>query len=412
MLSGSTHRAERTERTERTEPRVGSRTLAVALTLCAGCSGGEVVTTHSTEISGAEEISASSSSTSEASTGGTTETTGDASTSEVTTTTTGEPGGYCGDKIVQEGEECDEGSGNSDMAGCTAECRLNVCGDGLKWIGEEQCDLGEENDDSWKCTHECLRNICGDGHQLEGIEACDWGEDNSDEGECTTDCTKAVCGDGYIYKGFEECDDGTYKDGDGCSVDCTREQAVFVTEEAFTGDLGGVAGADAKCREAAKLGGLLPWASDDFTYKAWIADPTCPPKHRFPHSSRPYRRTDGIEMAWSFDDLVDGELDVANVCTEGWDYFIDVDLPVWTGVEPDGSNGSDLASTTCNYWSLDGDFFFGSIGNGRYVDGRWTQWLIGDDWVGRGCNQPAHIYCIQIDCLAYPDYCEPDYCAA
>ena len=396
--------------------------LGLGLVVIVGCGQLEAETTLSTEITGVEPISPTTSTTTDVSAGaaetGETDDTEDMSTSTTTmtttttTTTTGEPSGYCGDKIVQEDEECDDGSGNSDKAGCTSECRLNVCGDGLKWIGEEQCDLGEENDNSWKCTEECVRNVCGDGYRLVGIEACDLGEDNSDEGECTTDCTKNVCGDGYTLKGFEECDDGTFKNGDGCSIDCRREQAVFVTKDAFTGDLGGVAGADAKCQEAAKLGGLLPWASDDFTYKAWIADPDCPPKHRFPHSSRPYRRTDGIEMALNYDDLVDGTIIAANVCTEGWEYYLDVDLPVWTAVTPDGSNGSNLASTTCNFWTIQGDFFFGSIGNGRFLHGGWTQWILGGDWVGRGCHRPAHLYCVQIDCLAYPDYCEPDYCAA
>jgi len=400
-------------RRRRRSPPVKAVALAVALaslSVTIAC-GDDLATTMATEISGAHELTlTSSSSTTSTSTGEVgTSTTADPTTS--TTSTTGVELGYCGDKIVQGEEECDEGSGNTDEGACTTACKHNICGDGLRWVGVEQCDLGDANSNGWKCTLECKHNICGDGHKLEHIEYCDWGEDNDDEGECTTDCKANVCGDGFVLKGFEECDDGFVSSGDGCSGECLWEQAVFVTAETFSGDLGGVAGADAICHEAAKLGGLLPWASDDFTYKAWIADPECAPKNRFPHAPRAYRRTDGYEIASSFADLIDGELALWNFVTESGDYFIDVDVPVWTAVRTDGSNGNNLPSTTCNGWTLDGDFFFGNIGNGALKDGSWTQWIEGGDWVGRGCHQPAHLYCVQINCLMYPDYCEPDYCA-
>ncbi|MCA9635951.1 MAG: DUF4215 domain-containing protein, partial [Myxococcales bacterium] len=290
-------------------------------------------------------------------------------------------------------------------------CVLNVCGDGILEKGVEECDLGEDNDDNWKCTSACKTNVCGDGLRIKYIEECDEGEANSDEGPCTTLCTKNVCGDGFVNKGVEECDDGGRKRGDGCSEDCEREQVTFLTKELFTGDLGGIAGADAKCQEAAKLGGYLPWPGEKFTYKAWLAAPGCAPADRFPPADRPYRRVDSNEVASSFADLTDGNLDLWNVCSETHSCLVgEDDLPVWTGVKPDGKNGPDLASSTCNFWTLDGDFFFGKLGNARYRDPRWSMWTDKGSWVAQGCNTPAHLYCIQIDCLAYPEYCEPDYC--
>ncbi|MCA9662906.1 MAG: DUF4215 domain-containing protein [Myxococcales bacterium] len=383
-----------------------------ALLLLAACVDGAALT-ETTEITGANKLTAS---TTDATTtaadddSGSDSEGGSSSSTTADDATTDEPAGYCGDKIVQADEECDEGSGNAEGGGCLPGCVKNVCGDGHKWSGVEECDDGEDNADDATCTSACKRNVCGDGLRIKYIEECDNGEENSDEGECTSDCVFNVCGDGNVYLGVEECDDGSTLQGDGCSYECEREQVAFVTKDAFTGDLGGVAGADAKCQEAAKLGGLLPWASGNYTYKAWIADPDCAPRDRFPHADRPYRRIDGYELAWDFDDLVDGDLEISLWCTEDHTYYVDVDLPVWTAVEPNGSNSDDLAGSTCNYWTLDGDFFFGRVGNLRYGD-TWTKWLKNGQWEARGCNSEAHLYCIQIDCIAYPEYCAPDYCA-
>ncbi|MEZ4385873.1 MAG: hypothetical protein R3A79_31430 [Nannocystaceae bacterium] len=399
---------------ERAAPPRRAGTVLAGLLASGGACQGAGALTHDTEITGAHQVTnATSAATTEAeddtsagedsSSSGGSSTTGD-------DTTTDAPVGYCGDKIVQEGEACDEGSGNAEHAGCLPGCVLNVCGDGLKWQGVEECDLGEANADDGKCTSACKRNVCGDGLRIKYVEECDLGEANSDEGECTTDCALNVCGDGHLYVGVEECDDGGKTYGDGCSYECKREQVAFVTNQAFTGNLGGVAGADAKCQEAAQTGGLLPWASGDYIYRAWIADESCAPRDRFPHADRPYRRIDGYDLAMDFDDLVDGKLEISLWCTEDHGYFVDVDLPVWTAVEPDGSNSDALASSTCNYWTLDGDFFFGRVGNLRYGD-TWTKWVKNGEWEARGCNSEAHLYCVQIDCMAYPEYCEPGYCA-
>jgi cysteine-rich repeat protein len=92
----------------------------------------------------------------------------------------------CGDGVLDDGEECDEGDLNDDADGapCRLLCTLPTCGDGY-------VDLGEE---------------CDDGNLS-----------NSDE--CTVDCLETRCGDG-IWQLGEECDDGNLDDGDACTSVC------------------------------------------------------------------------------------------------------------------------------------------------------------------------------------------------
>eukprot|EP01097_Dermamoeba_algensis_P006922 TRINITY_DN4325_c0_g1_i1.p1 TRINITY_DN4325_c0_g1~~TRINITY_DN4325_c0_g1_i1.p1 ORF type:complete len:298 (-),score=96.98 TRINITY_DN4325_c0_g1_i1:218-1015(-) len=70
----------------------------------------------------------------------------------------------CGDGIVDDGEECDDGAMNSDFLPnrCRASCRLPYCGDGVTDDHyAEKCDRGENNDDySGLCSSTCILNSC------------------------------------------------------------------------------------------------------------------------------------------------------------------------------------------------------------------------------------------------------------
>ncbi|MBU4315146.1 IPT/TIG domain-containing protein [Patescibacteria group bacterium] len=93
--------------------------------------------------------------------------------------------GSCGDGIVDDGEECDDGNDDSSDA-CTIECTLNVCGDGYFYAGEEQCDEGDDNgtlctasygSTCTYCNEDCKAvsssgSFCGDG-VINGSEFCD-----------------------------------------------------------------------------------------------------------------------------------------------------------------------------------------------------------------------------------------------
>ena len=218
-------------------PIICSFIAAVAL---AGCSGDDSATGGST-------------------TGDTTMTTTETSTTgETTTTTTGmttvETTGMmedavCGDGLVSEGEECDNGEMNGSDGICTADCKevVAMCGDGVL-SGSEECDDGAGNGDDQACTSECLNNVCGDGKQgpgegcddgdanaddaacstmcqptgcgdgvVNGDEMCDNGEDNGNDKACTSECKENICGDGYQGPG-EGCDDGNEDPNDGCDA--------------------------------------------------------------------------------------------------------------------------------------------------------------------------------------------------
>lgn len=98
-------------------------------------------------------------------------------------------------------------------------CEALPCGNGIVEEGEE-CDDGNPSDAD-SCLITCLEATCGDGFLHAGIEECDDGNLQNDDA-CPGSCKPAACGDGYVRSGVEECDDGNTSSGDGCSSQCTR----------------------------------------------------------------------------------------------------------------------------------------------------------------------------------------------
>ncbi len=176
-------------------------------------------TSSSTETDGRTETDGDSASDATAGTAGET---GSTTTTEETSST----GGFCGDGLVDPGEECDEGENNgADDGMCSEDCTLDIdaeCGNGQTEQGEE-CDDGN-NDNGDGCDEACALEPeppeCGNGDVEEG-EQCDDGNLENGDG-CEDDCTwtTAVCGNGEI-EDLEECDDGNDIEEDGCEPDCT-----------------------------------------------------------------------------------------------------------------------------------------------------------------------------------------------
>jgi cysteine-rich repeat protein len=155
-------------------------------------------------------------------TGTTTVTTGTGMTTTTVTTGTVTSTGtgtmpFCGDGIVDPGEECDDGNQFTDDD-CVL-CKKAKCGDGFVHAGVEECDDGNAVDTD-KCTSACKLAKCGDGIVETGVEECDDG--NSDDLDaCRNSCKKSFCGDGVVEQG-EQCDDGNTNDLDACRNDCTK----------------------------------------------------------------------------------------------------------------------------------------------------------------------------------------------
>ena len=123
-------------------------------------------------------------------------------------------GPSCGDGVVDEGEECDDG-GESEQ--CNADCTSAACGDGvLNMSAGESCDDGGE---SVVCNADCTPTGCGDGvTNASANEECD---DMGESETCDADCTAAACGDGTInVTASETCDD--MGESETCDDDCTE----------------------------------------------------------------------------------------------------------------------------------------------------------------------------------------------
>ncbi len=205
----------------------------------------------------------------------------------------------CGDGAVQVQEECDEGVHNGPGMPCTILCKVNVCGDGDRGP-DEPCDDGNM-DDKDACTSLCQLATCGDGIVQAGVETCDTYVTSE---TCDGDCTQAECGDRFTNPvAGEECDDGNDSNLDNCHSTCRAPtMRIFVTSELYMGDLGGLAGADTKCQSLADKAGLTG------TFKAWLGTFEVPPTTRLYHSPGRYKRVDGVVVADSFEQLMNGPL--------------------------------------------------------------------------------------------------------
>jgi cysteine-rich repeat protein len=115
-----------------------------------------------------------------------------------------EPTSYCGDGIVDSGEDCDDGNASNNDA-CTNACRPNTCGDSFYYPGVEECDLGADNG----------RRTC----------TADYGSSCL---SCSSSCRQVASSGGYcgndVREGSEQCD-GTQGLGT-CSGDSTRSCLV------------------------------------------------------------------------------------------------------------------------------------------------------------------------------------------
>jgi len=122
-----------------------------------------------------------------------------------------------------------------------------------------------------------------------------------------------------------------------------HEKIVFVTSATFSGNLGGLAGADAKCQvEADGPASVVPSG----TYLAWLSDGTDSPDTRFAKSSHPYLLPDGTRIAEDFADLTDGSiLHPINIDSTGKTLG---KQRFWTGTNPDGTSVQPFV--TCAGW--------------------------------------------------------------
>ncbi|MFZ6177631.1 DUF4215 domain-containing protein [Nannocystis pusilla] len=320
----------------------------------------------------------------------------------------------CGDGVASwaMGEACDVGPNNEELGACNPACQMAYCGDGYLWIGAEACDEGENNgpegacasdctlpncgdgvldpleecddandDDFDGCTARCHLPVCGDGIAQAG-EECDWGPYGGNWLECTKSCQFAACGDGVLWLDEEACDDGNTLDGDLCNADCTVPRRVFVTSATYTGDLGGIEGAAAKCQERADAAGL------GGVWRAWVATPTTAVWQHIDDSQAGYARVDGADVAGSMYELFQGTL-AAPIAVDEWGTPLG-QFAVWTGM-----NANLTAATEhCASWTDGGSTptAKGRVGRTTATDSRWT-----DEGAAKAasCASKRRLYCFE-----------------
>jgi len=175
----------------------------------------------------------------------------------------------------------------------------------------------------------------------------------------------------------------------------TPFNTVFVTSETYNGNLGGVAGADAKCQTLAN-NAKLPG-----TYYAWISsdDSNSSPSKRFKRSpyldSLSYRLVDGREIANNWADLTNGSLQrPINMDEKG---SKSVTAFVWTGIFFYGDVF--FSSFNCNQWTMGGhsntpSAWSGVIGTSGKANNEWSANTLANGGSAT-CNLSNRLYCFQ-----------------
>ncbi len=172
---------------------------------------------------------------------------------------------------------------------------------------------------------------------------------------------------------------------------------IFVTSTTYSGNLGGLEGADAKCQqraEATNLGG---------TWKAWLSignsNPENSPDSRFIHSSAPYQLLNGQTIAINWGDLTDGSLQNPINITE---LKTPKDTAVWSCTDIQGMSKSTTSLQdigNCNGWTSAtvNPGYGGDVGVSSKIYKEWT------DSAFMNCNNQFSLYCFeQIDNPVHP----------
>jgi len=159
---------------------------------------------------------------------------------------------------------------------------------------------------------------------------------------------------------------------------------AFVTSTSVAGNLGasadaggatGLAAADAICQARATAGGLTG------AFKAWLSDDTTPAPSRIT-ADGPWTRLDGLRVAATKLDLLDGQLATTLNQTETGAYLADVQ--VWTNTTAAGT----AAFASCTNWTVD----TGALGFVGRINDSGTHWTRD---AAVDCALPQRLYCLE-----------------
>ena len=152
---------------------------------------------------------------------------------------------------------------------------------------------------------------------------------------------------------------------------------VFLTNAQITGNMGGLAGADAFCNARAAAAGRTE------TFKAWLSDGIDSPASRFDAGAIDYLRYDDFVVAFDFSDLTDGTLE-APIDVGPAGNPVGVQIDAWTNVD---TAGGTAGANHCSGWtSTSGS---GAVGQPAATDSNWTA----HDTAS--CSFPRRLYCFE-----------------
>ncbi len=210
------------------------------------------------------------------------------------------------------------------------------------------------------------QTYCSNAYPLYCVEQgiIKWFKDNDGDGfGNTTEIVEAVSQpDGYSFN-HADCDDTNatvYPDApevaDNIDNDCdqlvdeeTNTRYVFLTSQRYNGNLGGLAGADQKCKELADIQGGFPDLRGR-EWKAWLSDDTDDVASRFERSEAYYMLPSRTIVAHGFDGFFEDFYRHAIDETEWLNYSHSSSTKPWSGTN---AYGNTQTQAHCLNWSTD-----------------------------------------------------------
>lgn len=160
---------------------------------------------------------------------------------------------------------------------------------------------------------------------------------------------------------------------------------VFVTSALYTGNLGGLAGADANCKTLADAAG--PTLSGR-TWMAWLSDDNNTPNLRFTKSTLPYVLVNGTQIAANWTALVAGISAPINVNELGQTV---PPTQVWTDTLPSGWWYGTGPNYNCANWTVTGGSGNSAqVGLSSASNSQWT-----NSATNIACNSTLRLYCFE-----------------
>lgn len=162
---------------------------------------------------------------------------------------------------------------------------------------------------------------------------------------------------------------------------------VFVSSSGINGNMGGVAGANAHCQNAASAANLSG------TFKAWISTGSQSPSTTFTQSSSPYVLVNNTIVAFNWADLIDGEL--ANPINLN-EYGNNVgSVKVWTQAYANGTYDTGNCTAQCANWTSSSASSYGRWGVSSSTTSTWSS---AGDGSGNGACGTGPWECNQCSC--------------